>query len=557
MASQEAAGTTLDVGAPVRVPRGLLLAAFGFSGAASLIFEVAWTRTLSTVMGSSSYAMSTVLAAFLTGLAVGALWGTGYAKRASNLTVAFALCELGIGVTGLFINPLIKSLTPVYISAYYAFHMSFVAFSAVQFVIAFAVMGIPTTLMGVGFPLVVRSLTRNGREEAVEAARAYSLNTFGAVLGSLLAGFLLIPLVGTSRAAMIAAAVNVVTALVILLMDRQRRLAAGAVALTLAALGGASLLRPLPVPFFSFASASRFGNATMAFQVASALEREGERAVIFHREGVEGEVSLTSHEISGRAERTLINNGKLESGDLPEFQLLAFLPYFTHTWLGPTHKVLNIGLGSGNTLRSLAKLPVEAIESVELSDGVLEANRRFLNPGLFSDPRIHHTLADGRNFLMLTRERYDLIVVSPSWAIELASAGMLTDEFFQLAHDRLAPQGVISVWVDFSMLSDEDMSLLLRTFAKSFQHVSAWRVGGDEVVLVGSNADEFPPEAQVAERIATSEPSLKGLFDVALSDRAARPPSFDEVNTDDRPRLEFSNARAFVRGGPESAPRAP
>lgn len=535
----------------------LVLLGFGLSGVASLIFEIAWTRTLATVMGSSTYAMSTVLAAFMAGLAVGALGGARLAPRFKNLPVAFAVCELGIGLSGFLINPLIKSLTPLYIASYYAFHQSFMAFSVVQFAIVFFVVGIPTTLMGAGFPLVVRCLASPGADESHLAGRAYGVNTLGAVLGALGAGFFLIPLLGTSRATMLASALNVVTALVLLGVQRDRKaLVYSAGGLVLAAALGA-LLKPPQVPFFSYGWAGRFGSAAFARQIAAEVGKTGSQNVVFHREGVEGDVCLTARDLGGVVERALMNNGKLEGGESEPFALLAFLPFFTHEVVGPVHNALNIGLGSGHTLRMLASLPIESIESVELSDGILEANRRHLNPDLFDQPRIRHVWADGRTHLLVGRERYDVIIASPSWATEPASAGLLTDEFFALAASRLHQTGVFAVWVDFSMMPSDDMSLLLRTFAKNFQHVTAWKVEGDEVILVGANMPSFPSEAEVTARLGRSQPKLRGRFSVALADSVPRPPSYDSVNTDDLPVLEFHNARSFVVGPPEPSTGSP
>ena len=126
--------------------RTVALVAFAASGAAALVFEVTWTRTLSTVMGSSTYALSTMLAAFMAGLSLGGMLGAIVAERARRIVVAFALCELGIGVLGFAINPIIRGLTPLYVTTYYSFHESFVGFSIAQFLIAFLVMGVPTTL---------------------------------------------------------------------------------------------------------------------------------------------------------------------------------------------------------------------------------------------------------------------------------------------------------------------------------------------------------------------------------------------------------------------------
>lgn len=533
-----------------RLLRPTLLLAFGLSGASALIFEVVWTRTLSTVMGSSTYALSTMLAAFMAGLSVGGGLGAFASRKLKDPIRAFALCELGIGVAGLVVAPLMRSLTPVYIATYYAFHESFAAFYAVQFVIAFLLMGVPTTLMGMTFPLTVRLFTEWRGEPGRQAGRLYAVNTFGGIVGSLAAGFLLIPIVGVTKTAAIAAVLNVVNALAILLLRRRAREAGVAiVAVSVAALAALRFTAPV-APTFSFGYANRFGSAELAERIASS---GGGAEVLFHDDGVDGEVWLLRG--GAGAEPTLVNGSKLEAGETPSFALLARLPWFTSRLIRPAKSALNIGLGSGHTLRALAETPIETIDSVEISSGILEANRVFLSPELFTDPRIKHFHADGRNHLLVHRESYDLIVVSPSWAVEEGSAAMLTDQFFGIASHHLSQDGVIGVWVDFSLMEDADMSRVLRAFAKNFRHVTAWSVPGGDVVLVGSRADRYPPEDAVAALAAKATPEARGAFAVALSDAAPRPPSFDGAYGDDLPVVEFHNARNLIVGAVSSGRR--
>jgi spermidine synthase len=532
-----------------RLSRPYLFLAFGLSGASALVFEVVWTRTLSTVMGSSTYALSTMLAAFMAGLSVGGGLGAVASRKVKDPVRAFALCELGIGGVGLVVAPLMRSLTPVYIATYYAFHGSFGAFYVVQFVIAFLLMGVPTTLMGMTFPLTVRLFTEWRGEPGRQAGRLYAINTFGGIVGSLAAGFLLVPLIGVTKTALIAGILNVVNGVVILILQRRAREVAAAVVAALTALGVASS-GGAGAPTFSFGYANRFGSAAFAERIASG---GGSAEILLHDEGADGEVWLLRGGPGG--ELTLVNGSKLEAGDTPSFALLARLPWCTGRLIGQASNALNIGLGSGHTLRALAETPVRTIDSVELSGGILEANRRFLNPDLFGTPRIQHFHGDGRSHLLVHREAYDLIVVSPSWAVEEGSAALLTDQFFGIAANHLSRDGVIGVWVDFSLMEDADMSHVLRAFAKNFRHVTAWSVPGDDVVLVGSNADRYPAEDAVAALAGKATPEAKGQFKVALSDSAPRPASFDGAYDDDLPVVEFDNARNLVVGSLRASPR--
>ena len=206
---------------------------FGLSGAAALIYEVVWTRSLSTVMGSSTYAVSTMLAAFMAGLSVGGALGALLSPRIHRPYLAFAWCEFGIGSTGLMTIPVIMAATPLYIKSFYAFHLSFQAFSAVQFAIIFAIMAAPTTLMGLTFPLVMKMFSSNGGDIGTQSGRLYCVNTLGAIVGSTAAGFFLIPTLGIKGTAIVAASTNIVVAVATLILSYSARQSAAALALFL------------------------------------------------------------------------------------------------------------------------------------------------------------------------------------------------------------------------------------------------------------------------------------------------------------------------------------
>lgn len=534
-----------------RLVHALVFVCFGVSGAAALVYEVTWTRTLTPVMGSSTYALSTMLAAFMAGLSLGGLAGAVASERFRNLAAVFALCELGIGALGFLVNPAIRALTPLYISTWFELHTSFAEFSIAQFVLALLVMGAPTFLMGVTFPVAVKLFSARRDEPGRAAGRLYAVNTLGGIVGSLSAGFLLVPAIGVSRTAGLAAAVQVTGAIALLALSLGAGRALAGAALAVLAAGGAARLDGGEVPTFGYAWARRFGSPELARRVAADA---GAARVLFHEEGVEGDVWVIGQEGRAGAGTTLVNGGKLEAGDDASFGLLGELPYFTARLIGPVRTVLSIGLGSGRTLRHLVRLPVESVESVELNPAVVDANRLRLSPELFSDARIRHVVADGRHLLLMERHPFDVVAVSPSWATDLASAGMLTDEFFTLLAQRLTPGGVAGVWVDWSMMADADMSRLLRTFARSFRHVSVWKVPSGDAVLVGSNASRYPAESAVQALALGANPEAKGGLALGLGDAAPRPAVFRDLNTDDHPVLEFDNARAYVSGAWAMAP---
>lgn len=532
-----------------RVLNTFIFFGFGLSGAAALIYEIIWTRSLSTVMGTSTYALSTMLAAFMAGLSLGGWIGSRLTVRYTNMVAIFALCELGIAITGLLMIPLIKGMTPLYMLTYYAFHLSFNTFSFVQFGVNFLIMGIPTTLMGITFPAVIKHFATAGKDAGRESGRLYAINTFGAIIGSVSGGFILIPALGLMGASHVAATLNMIVAFVLLGASRQyRKVLAGAAAVLIF-----SLVHALPhmhkVSHFSYYIAHRYGSFEFAKRIYNFIQNIDEDAILlYYDEGMEGTVSVIRSLNPGNSgSLTLMNNGKLEAGGSAGFSLLGYLPYFSRPAGSPAPSVLNIGLGSGTTIYKLLRLPVERIESVEINPGVLEANRLYMHPDLFRDPRVEHMTADGRNYLLYSRNTYDMIIVSPSWAVETASTGLLTSEFFSLAASRLRSGGVFSLWLDDFLESDNDLDIILRTMRGSFSHVRLWYVG-DGLVATATNQDALRDAAEVSEDIAGFERALAGRFIVGLDDRDVQHIPDGLVNTDERPVIEFSNARNIILG---------
>ncbi|MBU0729444.1 MAG: fused MFS/spermidine synthase [Proteobacteria bacterium] len=524
---------------------------FGLSGAAALIYEVVWTRSLSTIMGSSTYAVSTMLAAFMAGLSVGGWLGAILIPKIKRISLAFAYCELGIGLAGIIVMPVILALTPLYMKSFYTFHLSFNTFSIVQFIIVFMIMGIPTTLMGMTFPFVVKLFAKEGSDAGQQAGFLYGINTLGAIVGSTAAGFLLIPTLGVKGAALIAASLNIFTAGIIIILSKDFKKIIPVVTALLVLVPVSTIVAKQDFPFFSYFNAFRFGDYDMAYKVYEHLEKHGEKNVVYHNEGIDGDVALIKYQVhNNEYEWALTNNGKREAGDDRGFAMLAYLPTLHYSY-GQPQSVLNIGLGSGNTLKYLAQYPINHIDSVELSEGIIEVNRTVLNPSLFSDPRIDHIKADGRNYLLLSPISYDVIIASPSWAVESASAGLLTDEFFRIAEKRLTPTGVFAVWVDFFMMSRDDLEIVVRTFSRHFNHSLAWYVEGDFVILVGSNTPFITLPDRIVQQVVQKRPDLNRSFRLLMSEEYINTIASGKINTDDKPVIEFHNARHMITWQPD------
>jgi spermidine synthase len=204
-----------------RRDKALLAACFFLSGATSLSLEVVWAKELSYVLGNTLYAVSTVVAGFMSGLALGSALAGRYADRLARPLRTYAWLQVGVGLSGMLLLPLLRQMRP----AFEALHGSLAGgggrFLLARFAVVFALMLVPTVLMGMTLPVVVGALGREKEQYEQEAGLAYGTNTLGAVMGTLLAGYLLIPWLGLLRTGLLAGGLDLLVGVLALALDRR------------------------------------------------------------------------------------------------------------------------------------------------------------------------------------------------------------------------------------------------------------------------------------------------------------------------------------------------
>ena len=200
----------------------LLSLLFFCSGACALVYQVIWLRLLALVFGVTVYAASTVLASFMGGLAVGSYTAGRFAGRLRSPLRAFGLVEIGVGVSALATPLVLDIIKSVWVAISPSLPASLAFVTVARFLAAFAVLIVPTTLMGATLPIVMRSAMARNVAAGSRVGLLYAINTAGAIAGALLAGFYLVPDVGVSRTFWIAASTN--TLIGLLAIGASRRL---------------------------------------------------------------------------------------------------------------------------------------------------------------------------------------------------------------------------------------------------------------------------------------------------------------------------------------------
>ena len=199
----------------------LVAACFFLSGATGLIYEVLWARMLGLVFGATTLAISTVLAAFMGGLALGSALAGRMGAAVKRPVRAYGLLEIGIALYALAVPFLFGAVDNLYAVIWQQFHPGFFTFSLWRFVLSCAMLLVPTTLMGATLPLLSAALLRTTGPASTSVTRLYTRNLAGAICGSLLAGFVLLPLIGVRATIYIAALINIVIGIVTIVADRK------------------------------------------------------------------------------------------------------------------------------------------------------------------------------------------------------------------------------------------------------------------------------------------------------------------------------------------------
>jgi spermidine synthase len=194
----------------------LIRLCFVLSGATGLIYEVLWARMLGLVFGATTLAVSTVLAAFMGGLALGSALAGRFASRIKKPIGTYGVMEIGIAIYALLVPLLFRWIDHVYVAVWQQFQPSFFAFSLWRFVLSFLVLLVPTTLMGATLPVLVAV---GSSKNAV--ARLYAFNLAGAIIGTLAAGFVLLPVLGVRTTIGVAATVNVIVGIAAIVLQRR------------------------------------------------------------------------------------------------------------------------------------------------------------------------------------------------------------------------------------------------------------------------------------------------------------------------------------------------
>jgi spermidine synthase len=505
--------------------RRVVLITFATSGFVTLALEVVWFRQLILFLESSTYAFTVMLATVLIGIAVGSAIAAPCLRRGWVSLRALAAIEIALGIAAL---GSFYMLSKAYVVADRASGVLGTG-SLTLVIVASGLAMLPATLlMGFAFPFGIELWVGRDRDRTGERVGTfYAVNVAAGIAGSLIAGFVLIPTIGTRPS------------LVLL-------------SLAMVAMGIWIAWRALPP---KRALAWSAGTAALTVLVGVAFVPDPYVSVMFHRFPGEQLVWMaddaqTTVSIQQAGEyRVMYVDGQHQANTTRDMvayhRLLGALPVAVHP---DPQRALVVGLGGGVSPGAMSEAPGLEVTVVELSPEVV-SGAEFLDPanlGVTHKPNVSIHVDDGRNHLLVTDDRYDIItadVIPPHHA----GAGKLWSvEYWELTRDALAPGGIMVQWVPQE--SDRDYRMILRSFQSVFPYATAWASGS---MLIGSNEPLQLDRAALERKLADPNwrPVLEHAGVTSWDSFAAQftggPDEISEASadapllTDDRPRLEY------------------
>lgn len=504
----------------------LVLWTFFVSGVLSLALEIIWFRMLVVFLRPTAYAFTIMLASVLGGIAVGSAIAAPFlGRRRPGLRVLAVLQGL-IGVAAvLSFNVLARAQVAIDAVTPWFDRLGINTYLA-PLVVSSMIAMLPTTLLlGVAFPIGLTLWTGGSANDDTSRRTGvfYSTNVLGAILGSVVAGFILLPLFGTRTSLIIVSTLATLSSVILALSDRERSPRAGQVlavaAAALLVVGAVISVNPFDVAFARF--------------------HRGER-LVWREEGAQTTVAV--HDRGGsQPMRVMFLDGNHQANNSPGTAFIhhriGALPVMLHP---NPRTALVVGLGGGATPGAVARLNVD-VDVVELSRAVVAGSAFFkdINFDLLSRPNVHLRVDDGRNFLLMSRKKYDVITADIILPRHAGAGALYSREYYELVRDHLAEGGLAMQWNGGD--SATEYKLLMRTFMSVFPYTTLW---GDGSLMLGSmkpftlSQSAYEARRTSFEQYPWDIATLKRIFIAGPEDIRAFVGD-GPILTDDKPLIEY------------------
>lgn len=480
-----------DAATPAPRVRRFLFAATFAVGFVALAYELILTRLGILYLGNAVSVFALVLTGFLIGTgvsAIGSTWLYGLLQR--HTSVADRLFGVVALVAGVFVLvPPYLLLTDWVMSA--ERFARFADASPMNPLPVLAVIIAPTVLIGGLLPIAIRMFEPDARGEATRgAATLYAVNTAGALIGAGVANHYLVPLFGSTAVISILTATCVAVGVTSLAGNGKTASSWAAGAVGFACTVG---LLVAALPGMMELYGAKVAESTAARSAEVKLVVEGRAATV---------TVIDQSDPKKGTYRDMYLNGVEEASTrfwhVQLFKLLGLYPVLVHESDGPK-ETLVIAFGAGITAGSvLASDSVSTLDVVDLNPDIEGINDLFteVNGDVFHKPRFNFHTDDGRNYLVTTNKKYDVIVNDSTHPRAYDSWILYTEEFYRAVARRLRPGGVFAQWVPVQgSMQGELFRIHLNTVRSIFENTTVWYVYGSDQAFLMSTPEPYVLDA--------------------------------------------------------------
>ncbi|NLB62953.1 MAG: spermine synthase [Fibrobacter sp.] len=452
------------------------------TGLTSFVYEVVWIRLLSLMMGSSTHSFDQMISAFIFGIAIGSLVSKKLMRK--DVLVFLALAQIFMGFFAICTVYFHTFFFEVMNTANLLFgetSQGYVGWSILKFLVAISWM-VPTSFFaGMTMPFITYLASQFTKSEA-SVGKIYGWNTIGSIVGSVLSGLYLIPLLQLKWSLVSAAIVDVLLGAALLLIWRPQWRRKGLFwALTLAA-----CFPVLLVDFDTYmVTAGVFRGHKEYHREEKVTVYNGRTATIsFHESPVHYYVKTNGKpDASIRKDRTQ----PVEGDELTQ-AATALIPMGTRN---EPYEAAMVGFGSGMSAHYLLADPLlQRLDVVEIEKEMLTLANKFrpINDRAFDDPRVNLYVDDARTFFHTHGKSYDVLVSVPSnpWVSGVSS--LFSIEFYQHIQRYLKPGGTMVQWLQLYEFDNELMLHILQALHQSFEHVTLYSIPEEpDIVILASD----------------------------------------------------------------------
>jgi spermidine synthase len=549
-----------DTAQPSSLPRWFVLVAAGVVGFAFFLMEITWYRMLGPILGGSVFTFGLILAVALLGIGVG---GLAYALRPQTrastvhgLVLVCAIEAIGLALPLALGDRVAFAASALRTTSVFGFAGQVAGWAAIACLVI-----LPAAIAsGIQFPLLVNLVGRGTRGVGHQLGLVYVTNTIGAIVGSLVGGFILLPQLGAVGCWRLATALLVALAIAALVLGMReitrRQLVTSALTFVLA-LWFVSASGPTAAWRHGGIGAGRSKLLAKPTDAAE-LVTDANRRLIWEAEGVESSVAL-----AGGNGMSFVVNGKTD-GNVQSDAATQMMGGLVGALIHPAPKrAMVIGLGTGETAGWLADSPgVERVDVIELEPAILDIARWAApaNRNVMEHPKVHVAIGDAREALLVSDDSYDIVFSEPSNPYRAGVSSLYTREFYEAVRDRIGERGLFLQWTQSYEVDGQTIATIYSTLGAVFDEVHTFRLLPGDLLFVASRSPIRYDTARIGERVrspvvhdalayAWGVTGVEGFLSHFLGDNRLAVEltrrAGGDLNTDDKTLIEFAFARSL------------